>query len=319
MKDTLMFVRGAVAQKDLVPVLTHFHFYDGRVQGGNGRLAIDAPLPELRGVDVTVPAKRFLSAVDACDGEPTMNVTDAGRLSLRRNRFRALLPLAEHESYPRAVPEGERYDVDAGLVDALRRLVPFVSEDASRPWSRGVLLRDGYAYATNNVVIARVPCTWDAPAVNLPAEAIAELVRVKRALQYVQQTDKSVTFHYDGGAWMRSALYDLAWPSVDQFFAPDEGAVLRDVPDGVAAGVESLLPFVEDAAFPRIVVEPGALRAEDAELEIATGAAPDAAAAFHAKPLLSALREAQRWDTSRTPIPWEGAGGMQGAMMPLRE
>ena len=107
MIETLNIVKGAVANKAIVPVLTHFHIYDGRVQGSNGKLCIDAPLPELSALELTVPAVKFMQAVKACKGTPKLNVTPTGRLSVSSSTFRALLPLLPAESFPRSRPDGQ--------------------------------------------------------------------------------------------------------------------------------------------------------------------------------------------------------------------
>ena len=83
--DALSKVYGAVAEKDIVPILTHFHLYEGRIQGTNGRLCIDTPCPEISGLDVTLPAESFMKAVKVHEHDPSLSIKDHS-LIIRKNR-----------------------------------------------------------------------------------------------------------------------------------------------------------------------------------------------------------------------------------------
>ena len=135
-------------------MLFRSHIYAGRIQGQNGWLAIDAPCPELAGIEATVPAERFLKAVDACDGEPKLSLTDTS-MTVSRKGFKARIPLLPHDSFPCVDVSGQPDLTGIELLPTLRRLRSFVSEDASRPWSQGVLCVGNHAYATNNVILVR--------------------------------------------------------------------------------------------------------------------------------------------------------------------
>ncbi len=100
MLETLRMVRGAVNDRNLISVLTHVHIVDGTIYGGNGRVTIQAPFPKISDDPVTVPAKKFLQAVDACEGDPILEVAK-GALTImskvrKMRRFR--LPLTDHNS-----------------------------------------------------------------------------------------------------------------------------------------------------------------------------------------------------------------------------
>ena len=232
MQKILNFVKGAVSTKDLVPVLTNFHFYDGRVQGGNGRITIDAPL-DLGGVDITVPAVPFLRAVDACDGAPVLNVTPGGKLTMKKGGFKSLLPLSDQDAFPRVdvdLTEGTLWKPELGFIKALRTIRPLIGDDASRPWSCGALFKDGYIYATNNVVMVRIP--WAMPdgiCINIPRFAVEELIRVGEEPAGFMFTKTSAVFVYgnlaEGTRWIKTQLFESAWPDVDKFFTD---AILLD-------------------------------------------------------------------------------------------
>ena len=316
MIKTLQLVRGSVSTKDFVPVLQCFHLYNGRIQGQNGRIAIDAPFDDLGAGDFTVPAERFLKAVDACDGEPQVSITAGGKLSVKRKGFKALLPLGEHSAFPLAEKDGELLATAGGILAMLRKLRPFVSEDASRPWSNGILLRDGYAYATNNVVLVRTPFAWDFDAVNLPVYAVDELIRIGQEPTEILTAEGALVFTL-GDAWLRSQLLTGEWPDVaGRFEGLDFGEV---VPTGLVQAIEKIMPFCPDPKMPEIVFSAdGISTAEGEQMASVEGAAlPEGR--YRAEVLLLALSVAQRANFAAYPTPIAFCGdGIEGMFVGLR-
>lgn len=320
MRKVLNFVKGAVSTKDLIPVLTNFHFYAGRVQGGNGRITIDAPL-DIGCVDTTVPAVPFLRATDACDGQPELSITEAGRLMVRRGKFKSSLPLSPPESFPRSEPTvcgSSLYDFE-DMLRALKTIRPFVGEDASRPWVCGVLLKDGYMYATNNVVMARIPFSKarNGYAINLPSFAVDEILRINEVPTSIEYDDVSMTLHY-GDRWLRSHLFDAAWPDVEKFFAE---VALQPVPAGLLEAVEKVLPFCPDAKFPVIRLSAEGVHTADGEMSAQVDTCALPASKFRAEILTLVLAHATAIDLSKypAPIPFSGMHGLRGVLVGIKQ
>lgn len=278
MLDVLNFVRGAVSSSDTVmPVLTHFCIYDGRIQGSNGRVSIDAPLP---GIDfeAIIPAERFLRAIDTCGGEPKLRLTDKGRVIVERKPFRATLPSQKVEAYPRAKPSGgDRYPVGDGLLDALKLLRPFIATDAERAWASTVYFdNEGQALAANNAIIAMTKCDAfkNIGEMQLPVFACEELLRLgSHPGGYpddVSMDDSGVTFYF-GDSWLKSAHIAAEWPTETAATWLAMSAKMKKIPPELARSIEQLLPFCPDPKYPTIRFEKGGIRTAtgDSEAEIA--------------------------------------------------
>ena len=319
MRDALNLVRGAVSTKDLLPVLTHFHIYDGRVQGGNGRIVIDVPCPELAGFDCTVPAERFLKAVDACDGEPKLKLTDGGKLTISKGKFRATLPLADHAAFPKIVRghEGSMKTPAQALLPILRCLYPFIGEDASRSWSCGVLFSSGYAWATNNVCLARVPC-YEERSYVLPVFAINELLRVGQEPGAIEDSENALIFGFMNGWWMRCQKLAGEWPNVAAFMPAEPPA--RAWPSRpLAEAVRKVLPFCPDPKYPVVQCGPEGVGTLEGEMSALVGYEDLPAGRFRAEPLLAALDASQSIDLSTYPKAcyWSGEG-IDGVVVGMR-
>lgn len=243
MLSSLKFVQGAVAKKDYVPSLSHFHISGGMVLGYNGALALCTPI----GIDLSCSpkAKSFIKAIQTCKDETIqLNLTPNGRLAVRSGGFTAYVDCIE-ESFPSIGPDGDTVELQSGFLKALEVLSPFIGEDASRPWARGILLRGSSAYATNNVIAVEHWLGAPFPVeVNIPDEAVTELLRIGEEPTKVQVCENAATFHFAGNRWLRTALLSTKWPEVDKIL--DVSSSPAPLPQGIFNALTDLLPFVED-------------------------------------------------------------------------
>lgn len=317
MRDTLSFVRGAVADKEgAIPALTRFCISGGRIQGSNGRLVIDAPCPELEGIEALVPADRFLNAIDACEGEPDdVSITDAGRLMIRRGKFKASLPLQPVASFPRATPtEGAPRSWSPALLSTLARLRPFIGEDSTRQWCLTIVADGERAYATNSAMIGSLP----APGLQfqLPVFLIDELLRIGTDPGGHIIDASSITFFY-GSSWLRSQLIIDEFPlkTAQRVTAWDDK--LKRMPDDLVAKIESILPFCLDRKYPLIHFTDKGISTTPGETQAEIEGAGWPPLAFDARNLLPMLRAATHFgiDPASGRGLVLGEGGFRGALM----
>jgi len=215
MLDSLKFVKGSVARKDPVPALTHFSIKGGVIRGFNGVICMAAPIP--LALDCQPKAGPFTKAIEICEGlpdAPSFSMTGAGKLTVKSGKFKVHIECISEE-FPAQEPDGERVELQPGLIAAFKALAPMIAEDASRPWARGILLRDGSAFATNNVVIGEYWVGYKMPFdMNVPEECIREVLRVKQDPVAVSATERSITFYFTEGRWIKSQLLTTDWPNV---------------------------------------------------------------------------------------------------------
>jgi hypothetical protein len=305
MIEILELVAGAVSTKDLVPVLSHFCIYNGRIQGANGRVAIDAACPGLDDLTAAVPADRFLRAVTACGGEPRLRVNEDGtRLTISRGRFRATLSLLPASYQLEEPPTGERIKLPQPLLPVLRRLAPFVSTDASRPWACSVLVRNGYAYATNNVAIARVPlagidCVF-------PAAGIDEILRIDEEPTALRVSSTACWVEFSR-CWLKMQLLQQPWPdSLARLIELMNTDALPELPASLRDDVLLLKPFFPDTSLPVILMGPEGISTQDGKHSAAIEGMTLPKAAFRLESLAPVLEVATHADFALSPSPWRG-------------
>lgn len=245
MIEAIKFVRGAVAKKDFVPELTHFRIKDQRITGFNGIIALSSPID--LDLDVRPKATTFAKAVQTCETTISMHVTPTGRLSVKSGKFRALIECLpdDHAQIPVA-PEGSEIDIGPDFMKAVRAVSPFMGFDASRPWAEGIMLKNQSAYATNNVCFVEYWHGHHMPLpLNIPKIAVNELLRIGQDPERVIATQSSITFHYEDGRWLRSALLGDNWP--EQAFTLFDGQQFnyQPMPEDLFSALKELKAFMD--------------------------------------------------------------------------
>lgn len=253
MLDSLRFVMGAVAKKDFVPSLVHFSIEGGRVRGFNGMLGLCCPID--MNLTVSPKATQFVKAIQTCKETIQLHVTPAGRLAVKSGTFRVFVDCTE-ETYPMVEPEGAEIVPQGPIMAVLKKLAPFIAEDASRPWARGILLRGNSAFATNNIVVIEHWMATPFPTeINIPKMAVTELLRIGEEPTSLQVSELNATFHFSGGRWLRTQTYSTKWPDLSRVL--DVESVQLPVPEGLWQAVEDLAPFVDDLG--RLHLAPGTI------------------------------------------------------------
>jgi DNA polymerase III sliding clamp (beta) subunit (PCNA family) len=243
MLEELKFVQGAVAKKDFLPALTHFVIENGTVRGYDGALALCSPIA----LDIACKPKAdaLVRAIASCKDTVSLSMTAGGRLSVRSGKFRAMVDCHPEESTPHALPEGEHIALDGQLLlDGLKRVAPFIGDDASRPWTNGALLNGASVFATNNVTLVEAWTGLDFPhVVNVPRKCVREILRVNEAPTAVQLGSTSITFHYANQRWIRSQLLDTKWPDLARVL--DTEAEMVPIWTELFDGVRTIKPFAD--------------------------------------------------------------------------
>jgi len=329
--DSLNFVKGAVSAKDLIPVLTHFHFYEGRVQGGNGKVTMDAPADI--GIDCTVPAIKFLKALNTCsDNEPVeVALTDSGKVRVKQKGFRALLPVAPHEDFPRIIIDteviGVKRALPSGFLSMLKVIAPFIGDDATRPWSCGAFITQTHLYATNNISLVRAPYNWPTEHRHLiiPLYAVNELLRIGRDPDHFIVEETAITFFY-GDRWLRTNLLGNQWPDIERMFDCHNDFQGDTASKPLIEVVEKLIAFCPDEKQPVIHfdAEANCIHTDEGdtsatiEFEAHQQIIPEGK--FRAEPLLATLRASDsiqmKWPE---PCPFiNNKTGLQGMIVGVR-
>lgn len=319
LSQTLRFVRGSVAKKDLLPALTNFRIEGGRVQGYNGKIAISAPIDFQ--LDCTPKATPLVNAIDKCTDEAVQfSMTKAGKLAVKSGKFRAYIECVEGPT-AHVQPSGSTIDIDGEtFMKALTTLFPLIGQDANRAWSNGIRFHGCSAYATNNVIAAQYWLGAPFPvSITLPRDAVKELLRIGESPVKVQVSEVAFTAHYSNGVWIWCQLIEGGWPDI-QAIIEKVGGQPSPVPEEFFTGLDNVRPFVDK--FGRIILEPGLIRTVKEGDEMGASYELDwikHRGHFNVEMLMRLDKVAQAIDLSTYPEPcmWYG-DGVRGVIIGLR-
>jgi hypothetical protein len=204
----------AHAGSQMNPILSNLLVYKtpegaGRAQVQNGRYTVDVPsdLPPM-----LASAERLLAVWAACKGEPAVSLGDKF-LTVTSGRLRARVAVLDPGQYPRDTPTPETAHGTADVAGVLRALLPYVADDASRPWATSICLTATHAYATNNVVLARTPLAAGVGVpINVPGRSVEAILECGD-IEAVGADASSITFYLAGDVWVRCQLVAGDWPT----------------------------------------------------------------------------------------------------------
>lgn len=256
LKD-LKFVQGAVAKKDLLPAMRHFRIEGGHVRSFNGSMAISSPIAF--DIDCNPKADQLVKAITQCNDEIILSMTAGGRLRVQSGRFRAFVETVDGETI-HPMPEGEEIHFNGDeLLAACKVLQPFIGNDASRLWANGILLQGNSAFATNNASLIEYWLGTPVPfQIILPRACVNELLRVNEAPTYAQMDDRSITFHYTDGRWIRSQLLSGDWPMEKIIEILNGPCTPKVIPQALFDGIAALGKMADSSS--RIYMEKGMLK-----------------------------------------------------------
>lgn len=318
MLDALKFISGAVSKLDTVPALSHYRIEAGFVMGFNGTVAICSPIDLV--LTATPNAEQFYRALKSCDDVVTITQAHSGSLLVKSGTFSAVVDCLP-DAYPAVAPDGPAYPVKPGLSALLKKLVPIISNDPLKLWANGALFStDGTITVTDGVVMAQAYTGDYCPGIcNVPAVALREVVRTGLDPVALQFGNGSITFHFDGGRWLRTTLFNAAWPlhKLDSILGRPH--VSPEPVDAMFyAGIAKLLPFGDD--FAKLVLRNGVMTMDDSSMKARASVETTVVGqgTFNARLLLKVKDLATTIDFGQHPqaVLWFG-DNVRGAIMPM--
>lgn len=302
-------VKEVVAKKALVPHLTYYLVKDGEIIATDGQVTAGAPFPQDR--TFMVPAVEFDKVLNKLGDTAEINIEE-GAILVTKGRYRSRInTLKDIDVFTFARPEGKMTKPPKDFVRSLRRLRPFVSDNATRVFAMAYRLRAGDMTVTNNISVARIllPACKIAFDHNIPVWAVDKVLgRGSGDLTAIQFTTTSFSFIFDDDSWLRTPLIDEKFPdeTLDNLLSatPEASVELtaewREVCGTVASLCDSTLRILPD----KITGGRGQAGTEgDIESEV------KALTAWDLKTLEFVLGLATHFDPSYypKPCPWRGA------------
>lgn len=247
---------GAVAKKDLVPYMSHFTIQQGVVTAYNGEMSLSSPIDSK--LNCKPKAKPLIDALKLCKDDIDLSLTPTGRLKVSSGKFKSFIDCTT-DTFIRPEIEGVKIDVcGEKFMKAIEILEPFIGDDASRPWTNGVLFDKGSCYATCNPILIQywLGDVWPLK-VNIPKFVIRELLRIKEIPTHIYLTNRSITIEFQKGRWLKGQLLSNQWPDLDRILNVRADTSPNVIPDSFYEGLNFLRSSTDDQN--RVYLQPGSM------------------------------------------------------------
>jgi len=313
----LQFVKGAVAKKNFDPTLTHFLIRERRVWGFNGIIGLSSPIQ--CDLDIAPQGLQFLRALAACKETITLHLTDKGQLCVSSGGFRTLVECVKPEEHKALPPAGDFVELPGNMLNAIKTLEPFIGFDASRPWACGILFRGRSAYATNNIIATEYWLGHEFPiTVNIPVQAVRELMRIGEEPLGLQVNEDRLTFYYSGHRWLMTKLSALTWPDITAALDHNASDQMIPPPEGLFEALDIIAPFTDDMG--RVTFDGSRITTGDsADATAVEFEGCPASGSYNCDQLLALKSVAHRVDFAAYPRPVPFVGhNLRGVVLGLR-
>ncbi|QBZ70534.1 hypothetical protein HOV36_gp31 [Salmonella phage ZCSE2] len=204
--------------------------------------------------DIQVDAESFRKAVNAArTKEITFNITAGGNLTVTAGVLKTRMQCLS-EVLPPVTSVNTWYSAHGELLPVLSALAKWVPNEAPQVWATSLLLRDGYAYATNGKYMIREKLNVDFEfecAISKPM--LDALVKLKMEPTSVGYTRGQMFFGFEDNVQMDSPVLAATWPDISKFFSMEMN--MEDITPEFLEVMDQLTGYDEGQAILQVISE----------------------------------------------------------------
>lgn len=208
MDSAIHFVCGTTSETQLVPSTRLVSTHNGIIFTTDGITSAWHIFPSKQ--NVCVDSKLFFEAYKA---------TKLKSLYETSNKFIATckgvkINLPKHDSCFFEPPKKfKKIKIPEDFLDVIKKLSRFIATDTTQQWATGILLRKGKMLSTNSLVF--IEHAFDLSLSRdyiIPAQTIANLLRINIIPSFIAEKDDCLYFLYKKGILKTSCIDTLWWP-----------------------------------------------------------------------------------------------------------
>lgn len=242
--DALAFVESAT--DDVLEYQEYVRIVGGWVIAFDGSVAAGHPIEA--DIAVCPHLKRLKEAVGKAGATLSMTATENGRLNIAGEKARFAIPCLPGTSLHPVMPDPSIAVLDDRLKAAFGHAVSLAKEDADTVHEQSLLLRAQTVVGCNGTIAIEAWHGIDLPpGLGIPQKAVKAVIKAKgRLVGFGWDMGRSVTFHFENGAWIKTQLMQGEWPNIDNVL--NVATYYADCPPDLFEGLNTILSFSEDGA-----------------------------------------------------------------------
>jgi hypothetical protein len=239
--DALRFV-GSILKAEGTVNETHVLLKDNHAVAFNGVLAAGCKIQE--DICCAPNNKLLIDALSKCGDNLSITQIDQSRLSIKSDKFKAIVPCINPELLTVAIPNSSIAPIDDKFKTAIEAVGVLANENADNVVAASILMNGQSVIATNRVVIFEAWHGLDLPpGLALPKAIVAPLNNSKKLAKF-GFSKSSATFYFEDESWIKTQLYAGVWPDLKGILDGDCKPLV--VPNDFWKALEAVTPFTPD-------------------------------------------------------------------------
>lgn len=245
----LDFIKAAQVDKGLdLLTKSHCRLANGYAVAFDGVLAMGHPIEEE--LSLCPQTHRLIDALKRCKETLSITQMDGDTLVIKSGGFRAVIPCLNPAAIPHALPDPKVGDIDDTIKEGFTLLNPLISGTGSTTVEASLLLQNNSMIATDRHVMVEFWHGTNLPDnLAIPKVAVVAVSKITVPLVGIGVSDRTVTFHYEGGLWLRTQLYNEKWPNVSEIINAGDPIKATPVAPALFDAIEAVAPFSPDGAI----------------------------------------------------------------------
>jgi hypothetical protein len=188
---------------------------------------------------------RLVAALSKCGESLAITQLDRDRLSIKSEKFKAVIPCAEYETLNHIQPDMPCASIDDRLKQGLSVVSCLISDNAKTVVESAILIQANSMVSTNRHVMLEFWHGIDLPPNLLVPKSFAQaIVKSPKKLARFGFSQSSVTFYFEDESWIRTQLYQEQYPNVSRVL--DAAANPWPLPQNFYLALGAVESFCED-------------------------------------------------------------------------
>lgn len=240
-----------VAQVDKATDLqtkSHCRLASGYAVAFDGVLALGHPIDEE--LNLCPHTYRLIDALKRCKQALSITQLEGDKLVIKSGGFRAVIPCLNPAALPYAGPDVKAGTIDETIKEGFALLNPIISGTAATTLEASLLLQNNSMVATDRQVMLEYWHGINLPdGLAVPKQAVTAVCKINLPLIGIGVSNTTVTFHYEGGAWLRTNLYADKWPDIGRVLNNGDHTKAAPIPPALFDAVDAVASFSPDGAI----------------------------------------------------------------------
>lgn len=253
--DALKFV-STVLQDKGTPIETHMKLQGKTVIGFNGIIGAGSLIQE--DIFAAPNAKLIVEALSKCGKNLSITQLDNGRLSIKSDKFKAIVPCIDPNSISSIMPDAPVVQINDSFKKAIEAVGVLTDENAQRVVAASILIRSGSCLATNGTIIFEAWHGLSMPDINVPKSFALQLGKISKTINSFGFSENSFTIWFENNSWFKTQLFKEKWPDISNILNIPTNPFI--IPKDFWIGLEAITPFSKDGF---VYFEDGLLKTDD--------------------------------------------------------